>query len=576
MKTIKLLFCLSLFFFRFSFTYGQTWLWAKDGSGTGNGEGFSVAIDREDNAFLTGYILGSQKFGSDSVNCNPYPGNAFLVKYDKNGNALWAKAPTSSLHSNSKADVVATDSKGNSFISGFFTDTVNFGGYPLFTKNYVVGNVGDIFLAKYDPNGNVLWAKAGITPSITSYGELNENSIATDTAGNVYIAGEFVDSITFGTTTLSGRGCFVFLVKYDPNGNVVWAKQSTSSQYGNNGAGVATDKAGNIYVTGFFYSAITFGSHALNTFYQATFLVKYSSAGNVIWAKQSNIPWVTCYGYSLSVATDKAGYEYITGAFGDTLIFGIDTLKNSAPESSIFFVKYDSLGNVIWAKQFENIDSNHWLGYSVATDTLEHLYIYGGGGYRTCKLKYGNDTLSTFVPGNGSKDAASFIAQFDSSGKMLCSSMIACGGDDPAISGGSIATNPSGNCIYIGDDILYYPAVFGNDTLVPYGTEDPFVARWAPCYLETGVEKTTSQKAILSLFPNPNNGKFTIKSTVQNNKLIVEIYNMLGEITFTEPLRSIQGDNTIDLNSQPSGVYLYRVISENGNLIGEGKFVIQK
>ena len=147
----------------------------------------------------------------------------------------------------------------------------------------------------------------------------------------------------------------------------------------------------------------------------------------------------------MSVTLDKAGYEYLTGSFQDTIVFGKDTLKNPVTESSIFFVKYDSIGNEIWARQFENIDSNNWLGYSVATDTFEHIYLFGGGGVKTCRLKYGNDTLKTFVPGNGFYDAASFIAQFDSSGNMLCGSMISGGGDDLYESSGSIAVSPGGN-----------------------------------------------------------------------------------------------------------------------------------
>ena len=220
MKTIKLLFCFSLFILHFSFSYGQTWLWAKDGTGTGGGEGYTVAIDRANNAFLTGCLIGTQTFGSNTINCNNPWGNAYLVKYDKNGNALWAKAPTSSTSSYSKADVVATDSAGNSFISGVFTDTVSFGSYQLITQNIGIVNAGDIFLVKYDPNGNVLWAKAGVLPSAYCYGDLSENSITTDKAGNVYIAGGFNDTITFGSITLKAAGYF-FLVKYDNNGNVI-------------------------------------------------------------------------------------------------------------------------------------------------------------------------------------------------------------------------------------------------------------------------------------------------------------------------------------------------------------------
>jgi len=54
------------------------------------------------------------------------------------------------------------------------------------------------------------------------------------------------------------------------------------------------------------------------------------------------------------------------------------------------------------------------------------------------------------------------------------------------------------------------------------------------------------------------------------------MYNMLGEQVLTETLRSAQGDNAIDLSSQPNGIYFYRVIANSGELMGEGKLIIQK
>jgi hypothetical protein len=62
----------------------------------------------------------------------------------------------------------------------------------------------------------------------------------------------------------------------------------------------------------------------------------------------------------------------------------------------------------------------------------------------------------------------------------------------------------------------------------------------------------------------------------QASQTSVEIYNVLGEKVFTETLHSVQGDNLINLSSEPSGVYFYRVLQQNGNLIGEGKIIVQK
>ncbi|HTA26320.1 MAG TPA: T9SS type A sorting domain-containing protein [Bacteroidia bacterium] len=80
----------------------------------------------------------------------------------------------------------------------------------------------------------------------------------------------------------------------------------------------------------------------------------------------------------------------------------------------------------------------------------------------------------------------------------------------------------------------------------------------------------------INLYPNPNSGIFTISFVGAQNLVPanIEIYNMLGEKLYTETLRSAQGGKLINLSGQPSGVYFYRVINENSDLIGEGKFVI--
>src|SRR5665213_1058349 len=99
-----------------------------------------------------------------------------------------------------------------------------------------------MFIAKYDPNGNVLWAKSA---GGMSYEETW--SVATDDSGNVFVAGDFASSsITFGAITFNSPG--MFLVKYNANGTVQWAEGGTGAI----GYSVMSDGSGNSYVTGSF------------------------------------------------------------------------------------------------------------------------------------------------------------------------------------------------------------------------------------------------------------------------------------------------------------------------------------
>jgi len=86
----------------------------------------------------------------------------------------------------------------------------------------------------------------------------------------------------------------------------------------------------------------------------------------------------------------------------------------------------------------------------------------------------------------------------------------------------------------------------------------------------------------VNVYPNPGSGRFVLSCHSESgvadeeSDVILNVYNVLGQPILTKTLRSAQGDNTIDLSSQPAGVYLYRVISETGSLIGQGKLVVEK
>ncbi len=93
--------------------------------------------------------------------------------------------------------------------------------------------------------------------------------------------------------------------------------------------------------------------------------------------------------------------------------------------------------------------------------------------------------------------------------------------------------------------------------------------------LTTRVNQLTAGKEQLIVYPNPNNGKFTIESSVCNESSSVDIYNVLGEKIFSK-LLIVHYPLLIDLSDKANGVYFYRVIKEDGKLLGEGKLVIDK
>jgi len=516
-------------------------------------------------------------------------------------NWLWARAATGP--GEEEGFDVATDPAGNVYVTGGFSNTssITFGSTTL-------TNVGaaDIYLAKYDAGGNVLWAKsAGGTGSEFGY------SIATDASGNVYVAGQFTSaSFTFGSSILTNAGAAtydvylakynsagvelwarsaggssddrnygiatdgfgnvyitgiflsdtmicgadtlfnagshdLFIVKYDSSGNEIWAKGAggTSADFG---CSVATDNSNNVLLTGYFgSSSVTFGTTTLNntaSFTQDMFLVKYDTSGNVIWARSDG---GTGREYAYNAATDASGNIFVTGGYtSSALTFGSTTLYNTGINTNFFIVKYDTNGNAIWAKGSGGTGSD--LGYCVATDAAGGVFV--SGMFTSSYMVFGYDTL--FYPA-GSTDPI-FLVKYNSAGTVRCASVLASGGDDQD----GIATDAAGH-VYVGGDFFNVnPFIVGADSLPRTGTENVFVAKYS-CELIESVNGFGGDDAI-SVYPNPAHNQFTVvlngESPMRNG--LLEIYDAIGKRVY---FHFINGNHeTINCEINP-GLYFVKV-----------------
>ncbi|MFA5782131.1 MAG: SBBP repeat-containing protein, partial [Bacteroidales bacterium] len=349
-------------------------LWAKSAGGIFNDEACSVAVDASGNIYVAG-LFSSPTLTFDSTTLTNVGNNdILLVKYDTSGNVLWAKSAGGS--SSDFANSVAVDTSGNTYVAGlFFSSTLSFGSTTLTNAGGI-----DIFLAKYDANGNVLWAKsAGGVDYDDAY------SVAADASGNIYVAGVFSSpTLSFGSTTLTNAGGYdIFLTKYDAGGNVLWAKSAGGT--GNDLAySVAVDTSGNIYVAGYFRSpTIAFGITTLtNAGSRDIFLAKYDAAGNVFWAKSAG---GTDYDEANSVAVNASGNIYVAGVFrSPTITFGSTTLTNASLDD-IFLAKLGSdtitkineLSNSLNISVFPNPATNNIIIESPHQAVIEISNIQG-------------------------------------------------------------------------------------------------------------------------------------------------------------------------------------------------------
>ena len=154
---------------------------------------------------------------------------------------FWAKQIKSvGVANNDQGYAIAVDGTGNSYVTGLFGGTARFGeGDPNQTDLTSAGSF-DIFVAKYDPNGVLVWAKQADADF--------PRGIAVDSAGNSYVTGNFAGNATFGPgegneTTLDSGGLFqdIFVAKYNSNGTLAWAKKAGGTSANDFGRAIAAD-----------------------------------------------------------------------------------------------------------------------------------------------------------------------------------------------------------------------------------------------------------------------------------------------------------------------------------------------
>lgn len=309
-------------------------LWARRAGGTDIDYANGVSTDSSGNVFVTGVFTGTANFGGTSLTSSGSK-DIFIAKYDTAGNFLWARKA-----GGTGTDVsfsIATDGSGNAYTVGWFLSTATFSG----TSVTALGTQ-DIFLAKYDGNGNFLWARQAGGSSAYNYGY----SVTVDPSGNPCITGSFRSTANFnGTSVTSSGSADIFVAKYGSNGNFLWVQKAGAPDVSSppkanddEGYAVTTDSEGNIILTGYFNGTANFSGTNISSSssYQDVFVAKYSAGGSLIWVRRAGGADGSDYGNS--VAMDAGGNAYVPGVFYVSAALGTNNIS-SAGGRDIFVTK---------------------------------------------------------------------------------------------------------------------------------------------------------------------------------------------------------------------------------------------
>jgi len=441
-------------------------LWVKNFGGRDDDVGKSIAVDPLGNPCITGFFQSDTMFlGSVMLIHDGGPASAsashnntgrstiFIAKFDPSGNVLWAKKAGGNqtdgnfdYDPNDRGMGITTDLSGNILVTGGIgSDTAYFDTVALVNTESPT-SIGRTFTAKYSPSGNVIWAK-----DIPIYGQASRGvGIACDPSGDVFVTGGADGIFKFAGKTDTTSAYDIFLVKYDPSGNELWA-EIAGSPPDDAARGVAVDRNGDAFITGWLqfypghFDTITLPSLAGNHI-SNIFLAKYNGAnGHAEWVRQiqssGNNP-------SNAITVDNCDNVYFTGETGlkgDTIRFDsiniVTTLNYGA-----FVAIYDNTGKALYANLMSgpsNIDYYADFGWGIALDYRNNVLVTGTMGNPS--MQFGCLPVSNSEP-NGTIFVAKMNNPPDPVGVSISGSLNICGADSTTLTAsgsGSYTWSPS-------------------------------------------------------------------------------------------------------------------------------------
>jgi len=434
---IKILLSILFLIFSYSKSFSQPqteWVQRFNSPGNYNDYVTDMAIDKSGNVYITGYL-----------NINDTNQDFVTMKYDQNGNQLWARYYDGPDHKEDKARFVDVDYQGNVFVSGISSYNVltikyNSDGDLIWVRRfenglstrgmsldrngniYVTGNtiLDDILTIKYGSEGNLKWikyyngkangydisndliidknniiyvsgavtGKGGIIIKYDTSGNQLPAIISPDFYGNKILLDSNLNVFSgFDWDALIGTRYDIAVAKFESNGNYDWIRTYHNPSTNNNDyfRDICLDKFGNVTVTGV--------SAALGHLGWDLATIKYNGSGDTLWINRYN-PAHNSNDVPSAIVSDKYGNTYLTGA-SDSGLF-----------AKMITIKYSPAGVRDWIAYYNNSNPFTWhSGAKIIADTSGNLYVSGrsqnnGGDVDIVTIKYSALTNLSTAPGS--------------------------------------------------------------------------------------------------------------------------------------------------------------------------------
>jgi len=521
----------------------------------------------------------------------------------------WAWVQQLGSSSNESIAGLVIDEQENIYITGNFFNELTLGNATLNVKGE-----SDIYIAKLDPNGEVLWAKSagGAFPDLVE-------DMAIDAVGNIYCLGSYFVLADFEDTTLrDAHGPkAIFISKYDSDGNLLWVKDIEGTIFKSITA-MAINEEQQLTLTGYFQDSLFIADTVLVAQGQTDlFVTQYNQQGEFQWI---NSLATTNEYIPVDIAFNSNSEIVIAGKFKGQAIFANDTIKTNTADFDVFVAQFDADGNPQWGRKAGGVHEDACSALGI--DGEDNIFLTGQF-FGVLKL---SDSIR--IQTEGFNDNA-YLLKYDKTGKALFAQSI-----------GNTEKNENGRALLVSERAVYLAGSFQEEMTIganqlkgEASTFNGFVvsfeldgtvdwARAIPCtdfllidhlvqkgekvfmaggllgeaqFDESLLKSESNYDLIVGLlnntltntyfpfketsfqvFPNPTRGVLNIKTDLLNYD--VQVFDPFGKLIFSESIWQLDRSNIsqIDFNAQGSGVYFLVLKDEKGSVVGSKKLVVQK
>ncbi len=501
-----------------------------------------LAMDNENNIYFMPRVIGKVAVdGAEGIDLDNFSG--LVVKMDAAGNHLWTY--TFVCGGTVEPKEISYSADGHIIVIGDF-DGILSTGQELFNSED-----GKVFMSKISLTGNVIWMRQFKDEAM---------DVNTDKDGNIYLSTTFANDFDLGVTDFTSYGSDdICIAKLNPSGETLWAKQIGGAFF-EYLAYVDVDGEGNVYVSGETVSDVLFyetSSIVYDTDPTHVFFAKYNTDGDLQWMKTIGEDAEDVQGdtWPYATKTDDDGNTYMIGWHSAESTFGDFTLTGDY-FYNIFITKFNSDGEVLWAKSISNTQYD-FHAYQLDLDEQGNVYI--GGRFRDA-ISFGND-YEDVVP-EGRRDL--YFAKYTTDGELdWVKTHKGANGVDVVWVGG-MAVYKEDQLFYVGH--FLNDMDFGNAGTLHAANQTVYIAQMGTDVPTAINNDATALVNTLQLQPNPTN-----KTTIINyelsipSKVQIQVFNLEGKLLQNIALgQQTIGPQMYQLNTKtlPTGMYLIQINSQ--------------